>query len=352
MKQFFIQNSDKYSLTSDKAIQIHQTLPVGVYEVQLHPMMGYFLTEKPQRPLPAKLYGTLEARAQRILQSYWERARMGLGTGVLLSGEKGSGKTLLARHLMDVINLPTVVVSKPYHDAGFLDLLSQGGSKLVLFDEFEKVYDGPDMQHALLSMLDGHYATTNLTIATLNDRYKLVDALKNRPSRFYYHYRYEQIEREFIEQYCKDRLHNCTDQRLAGINEITTLVLGFNFDMLQVLVEEMNRFNESAQECMKHINVMPTDLYFEYSVSMTTAEGENIPLQSDKARLKHMRPEMMDFMVYVVTGKKKEPKAVYIDGSECFAGQDDKGRYMFKPADCSGVIVYLHTNRTNLSWAL
>lgn len=352
---FFMQSGNRFSLTNERSTKIHNTLPLGVYEVQLHPMMGYYLTPKEQRAMPPKLYGSVKLRGQRILRSYRERSALGLPTGVLLTGEKGSGKTLLARYLMEECNLPTVIVSAPFCDSAFLELLTAGGRKLVLFDEFEKVYADKGAQSALLGMLDGHYNTNNLTVATLNDSYALIDALKNRPSRFYYHYRYTSIERAFIEEYCHDKLHDCTTDKIMDVFSVTTRVFGFNFDMLQALVEEMNRFGDPAQECMKHINIIPTETGYTYAVKAFDSNGNELKLSQTDVRVERMDPIRMDFgIVLEKRSNKNDDGMVWVDGSAHYVNTTLDGEMVFDAPSRDGkkVRVVLKSKFKNLQWAV
>src|SRR3990167_7314281 len=138
---YFIQRGNMFMLAEEAAMTNHKTLPKGLYEVQFNPDYGYFLTPRKNKPMPEKLYGSIKSRAKRIINTYNDRiAKLGVGTGVLLSGEKGSGKTLLAQGICHQSPLPTLVVGIPFTDPAFLNLLTAGGPKIVFFDEFEKVY--------------------------------------------------------------------------------------------------------------------------------------------------------------------------------------------------------------------
>jgi hypothetical protein len=350
---FFLQNGPVYSLTSDSAVKVHPDLPVGLYEVQFNPMSGYYLMEKnDEKPLPERLYGTVEARARRILQSYNERRERGLPTGVLLSGEKGSGKTLLARVLMQMSELPAIMVSRPYTDGAFFDILARAGRKVVLFDEFEKVYSDKGAQAALLTMLDGSYDHNNLIIATLNEAYAVHDAMKNRPSRFYYHYRYTCIEREFVEEYCQDRLKVWSPEILQQIHDCITQVFNFNFDMLQALVEEMNRFGDTPAECMRHLNIVASESSYKYALQLFKLDGEEVQEVKDagpkEVRQRNMIPQTFEF--YAAPSKKAQARgeAIYFGGDN-FVGKTDKGMLVFEHMDHRAILTPKFETR---SWAI
>lgn len=355
---FFLQSGNRYTLTNERESRVHTTLPKGAYEVQFSQFAGYFLVEKPQRPLPPKLYGSLIERGKRILQTYADRAKRGDATGVLLSGEKGSGKTLLARFLIEKIDLPTLIVSEPYNDAQFLSLLTAGGPKLVLFDEFEKVYGDTDKQESLLSMLDGHYSTQNLTIATLNDQHAIIGAMKNRPSRFYYHYRYSSLEKLFIEEYCKDCLKDYNAGILHAIFEVSARVNGFNFDMLQALVEEMNRFGDAPAECMKHINIIPSESGFMFDVSaVDPVSGDVVKISKAAIRLHGLEPTEMNFTITrVIPREDPRPRHLYIDGSNFVSSEN--GTFVFEWENTDDrdtpdkVRIFLTSRYKHLDWAI
>lgn len=333
---YFLQRGNVFSLTNKTQTVVHDQLPLGFYDACLDPMMGYFLTVKDDvKALPKKLYGTINQRCDRILRTYNERLDQNLQTGVLLSGEKGSGKSLLAMLLAHRCGLPVVFVSNPYSGKAFFDMLVTGGRKLVLFDEFEKVYDKSTVQQELLTMLDGTYPTKNLTVATLNDHMRVADAMKNRPTRFYYHYRYVGLDRAFIDDYCKDRLKNYNDEIMELMHGSISRVTGFNFDMLQAMVEEMNRFNEKPDEVLRHLNVIPTSLNYNYDVTaFNSVTGKEIELKNSKVSVAGFLAESMQFALHPKPLNAKEKKngvrGIYVYGSQHYRGTAEGGTLIFE----------------------
>ena len=362
MQSFFVQNGDKFSLTNNAAIKVHDTLPKGVYEVGFNPMQGYNLYVKNDvRPLPPKLYGSLELRSTRILNTYKERAERGLSTGVLLAGEKGSGKSLLARYLIEVADIPTVVISAPYVDSGFIDIIVSGGPKLLFFDEFEKTYD-KQHQIALLSMLDGHHDNTNLIVATMNDTNSVIDAMKNRPSRFYYYYRYVGLDREFVAEYCVDRLKKQETDTIREIQSIATRISQFNFDMLQSLVEEVNRYGDAPEDCLKHMNIIDNGWGLTYGLRVETMDKrEKITTSADTQQVNAFKPEDMSFYVKLekpyelpndaTDDDSKSVSQIYFGGSDMLRNVTDKGEIIFEYEPWNVRCILVPQFR-NLSWAI
>jgi energy-coupling factor transporter ATP-binding protein EcfA2 len=206
------------------------------------------------------------------------------GTGVLLAGEKGSGKTMLAKLTCQALRerhgIPTIFVTQPWGGDGFIELIGNVNQPaVVLFDEFEKVYssrnqDGSEdenhhTQDSILTLLDGIFTTKKLFILTANDRYALNDYLINRPGRLYYSFEFRGIGEKFIREYCADRLKD-----VSKTNEVTRaagMFRSFNFDMLQALVEEMNRYDEGAKDALRYLNINPVQDYAQYGVSLIPA---------------------------------------------------------------------------------
>jgi hypothetical protein len=252
---FSIQGST-ISLRDPETLNLHDKLPPEVFTVREHPLTGELLLERIENfTIPAKRYGHNDKYAERILYSYEARAA---ATGVLLCGEKGSGKSLLAKTLAckaQEKGLPTIVINVPRTGDAFFNMLQrieQPG--IILFDEFEKVYDA-EKQKEVLTLLDGIYPSNKLYIFTVNDKWKLDVNMRNRPGRIFYSIDYKSIEEQFIREYCEDNLNDKT--QVEHIVRIKTLFSAFNFDMLQALVEEMNRFKEDPFEAIRLLNIKP-----------------------------------------------------------------------------------------------
>jgi hypothetical protein len=252
----FIRNGNMYSVVSEEAMDLQPVLPVGNYTVKRNEMTGQFFLEMvdsfPQVP---KLYGNTTRHADRILNTFFDRPN---STGIMLNGEKGSGKTLLAKTLSIEAakqGIPTIIINAAWTGDAFNKFMQDIEQQcIILFDEFEKVYDASE-QEAALTLLDGVFPSRKLFILTCNDKWRVNEHMRNRPGRIYYMIDFKGLEADFIREYCEERLDN--KGYIDKIVEIASLFEQFNFDMLKALVEEMNRYKESPQDALSMLNAKP-----------------------------------------------------------------------------------------------
>ena len=253
---YFLKSGTRFNVSTKESMDLHEQLPSGNYTVKFDKMAGCFYLEQIDSfEIKGKVYGDTRKRAQRILNTFDDRTA---STGVLLTGEKGSGKTLLAKMLSiegAKLGVPTIVINAPWCGEdfnGFMQMIDQ--PMIILFDEFEKVYERED-QEKMLTLLDGVYPSKKLFVLTCNDKWRVNEHMRNRPGRIFYMMDYKGLENDFIVEYCHDNLDAI--EHIPTVCRIATLFDQFNFDMLKAMVEEMNRYDETPQEVMKMLNTRP-----------------------------------------------------------------------------------------------
>lgn len=253
---YFVRNGNMFNVAPKEALDLHDTLPAGTYTVKYNEMKDiYYLEIIDGFEVKGKIYGDTTKQADRILNTFSERPG---STGVMLSGEKGSGKTLLAKVLSVeglTRGIPTIVINQPWKGEtfnSFMQTIEQ--ETIVIFDEFEKVYDRED-QEKMLTLLDGVYPSKKLYILTCNDKWRVNEHMRNRPGRIYYRIDYSGLDTDFITEYCLDNLDN--KEHIADMCKVSIMFPEFNFDILKAMVEEMNRYNETPQQVMKVLNAKP-----------------------------------------------------------------------------------------------
>ena len=124
---------------------------------------------------------------------------------------------------------------------------------VFILDEFEKVYDGKQ-QEALLTLLDGTYMSKKMFLLTANDASKVNQMMINRPGRIFYNINFKGLDTKFVVDYCEDKLDD--KSKMEGIIRLSSIISEFNFDMLQAIVEELNRYpHESLKEVLTLLNV-------------------------------------------------------------------------------------------------
>ena len=190
----YFKEHDKIFVVPNGAKEIIDNLPADQYILSYDILTGLFLKRANSFSLPEKVFGDIEVRVDRVLKTYHYR---NCNTGVLLSGDKGSGKTMFAKMLSiraKELGIPTVIVDSNFTEVGFNKFICDISDKcIVMFDEFEKVFDGDDDQNKVLTLFDGTYQSNKLFVLTANQTHKISDFILNRPGRVYYHFRYPGI---------------------------------------------------------------------------------------------------------------------------------------------------------------
>jgi len=271
---YFLKNGNTFRVSSKEAMDLHEQLPAGNYTVAVDPFGNFYLERIDDFEIPTKLYGNTLRHTDRIINSFWDRPAQ---TGVLLNGEKGSGKTLLAKNISTQLakqGVPTIVINRDWTGDGFFKLLQDIDQPcVILFDEFEKVYDN-DEQEQILTLLDGVFNSKKLYLMTVNDKWRVNSHMRNRPGRLFYLLDFKGLDQEFIREYCEDRLDS--KQYIYQICGLTSLFNEFNFDMLKALVEEMNRYGETPSEALEMLNAKPEyDDGAKYDITIIT-DGKEI----------------------------------------------------------------------------
>ena len=183
---YFLKSGNTFRVSSKEAMDLHEHLPAGNYVIKKDMFENLFLEHIDSFEIKGKRYGDLNRNCDRILNTFLDRPAT---TGVMLAGEKGSGKSLLAKAVSlqaAAQGIPTIVINSPFCGDKFNAFIQSIEQPVViLFDEFEKVYDSQE-QEAILTLLDGVFPSKKLFMLTCNDKWRIDQHMRNRPGRIYY----------------------------------------------------------------------------------------------------------------------------------------------------------------------
>lgn len=277
----YLYNGPNVTIESEKNLVVKDVLDPKVYNVKFNAFREcYYLVETHFTVPTGRIYGDYSSRVDRILKTFDQRP---YGTGILFSGDKGSGKTLTATMTITKAleqGHPVLMVEDKFKGAGFTEFINSiTQPALVVWDEFEKKYDYHE-QETMLTLFDGAIKTKKLFLVVVNDKWRISDYMVNRPGRFFYHFSYEGVDESVIKEYCEVNLKD--QSRVVSVINITKIIPKFNMDMLKALVEEMNRYNETVQEALQYLNIRADNSETRYKVLRLIDEnGVQIPITED-----------------------------------------------------------------------
>lgn len=250
----FIQNGNTVNVIEFNEEQVKDVLGNKVYMLCFSNDSGFYLTYvKDKFELPEKLYGSTNQRSERILKSFYNSQK---GTGVLCTGDKGSGKSLLMSKVCNDSGLPVILINSCYTGSQFELFINRLGQCVLFFDEFGKTYkrtDDQEPQESILSLLDGSTSNKRLVLMTENDSFSINDFILGRGGRVRYHFEYAKLEEDVIIQYCNER--ECDNKFISDVVEFCRTSSAFSFDTLVTLVNEHKEFNEELEDFLPFINV-------------------------------------------------------------------------------------------------
>jgi len=267
-------------------------LPAKIYNVRFNPMSGFSLVSKSDESIvkEEKIYGVHTAKLEKVMNTF---KVMNRSLGVMLSGDKGMGKSLFIHLLSEKaleLGMPVIIVDNAYVGiTNYIDSIEQ--ECLVLFDEFEKVFneqDNSEPQSKLLGLFDGMSHTKRIYAITVNDLSRVNSYMINRTGRFHYHLRFQYPTGDELRTYLQDKVEEKYWGEIDSVEKFHSRV-PMNYDSLRSIAFELN-LGETFSEAIKDLNIMK-DNYLSYQLTAMYHNGVQ-KLITDKERLDMFSKEL------------------------------------------------------------
>lgn len=211
----------------------------------------------PDFSMPSKIYETDEDKrfVSKVL-NYYNKSENGT-TGVMLSGLKGSGKTVTAKNIALQSNLPIILIDKGFRPSFLIKLFNKMSETeaCFLFDEIDKLGEDYDDDY-LLKILDGANSSgKKLMLCTCNDADDINEYLVDRCSRIRYWREFDELSASMIQNILEDKLNDKEE-----IKPLTDFIIEnfavVSFDNIASFVDEVNEYpTASFEELFEDMNL-------------------------------------------------------------------------------------------------
>lgn len=273
-----IQNGTTFRIY-DEGMTTHEKLPAQAYLVCFDKMSGPFLKKYDEISINEKVYGVHTEKVDKVLNSFKAFNR---NLGVILSGDKGIGKSLFSKLLSKKAieqGYPLLIVNSWF--PGIAEYINEIQQEVIcLFDEFDKTFAGNgdnSPQTEMLTLFDGIAQGKKLFCVTCNDLRNLNNYLVNRPGRFHYHFRFEYPAPAEIREYLHDKLK---EEYYGEIEKVVYFSrrIDLNYDCLRAIAFELN-LGLDFETAIKDLNIIHTQGE-RYNLVMRLSNGETLRLKN------------------------------------------------------------------------
>lgn len=223
-------------------------LDVGVYSLQITQMGEFYLERMEDNfTFSYKIYGLESKLVDRVVKTF--NATTG-NMGILLNGQKGTGKTVTAKIMCNKLNIPVIVVERNIQ-GGHIFLNSIQQNVIIFIDEYEKVFGEAS---EMLTIMDGALNSEfrRMFVLTTNELYVNRNLLQ-RPGRIRYLKTFNDLTPAIIEEIIDDKLVQLHHKKVL-IKFISALEI-ITVDIVKSLVEEVNIHDENPELFMDVFNV-------------------------------------------------------------------------------------------------
>lgn len=237
----------EYELEGGKVYNVKYNRYTGNISFQTAPMFT----------LPSKIYSTAkdDAFVSKVLNKY---KTIGSGVlGVMLSGLKGSGKTVTLKQIAIKSDLPIVLLDREFPEYKFKSLF-QGlvhTEVCFVFDEIDK-NDSDFEMGDLLQVLDGmNTVGKKLMLFACNEEKKVSEFLFDRCSRIRYWKRFDKMSEEMIKQVVSDKVED--EEEANKISDFIYTNFGcVSFDNILSFIDEIVTFpDQNLEELFNDMNL-------------------------------------------------------------------------------------------------
>ena len=300
-----INTGGEFKLYSDR-MEVHNKLPAGYYSVAFHQMNGFSLFERSDIEVSeSKIYGIHLSKVEKVLNSFKTFQR---NLGVILSGDKGIGKSLFTKLLCQVAvknDYPVIIVDHFIPGiSSYIESIAQ--EIVVVFDEFDKTFkndrDDSNAQTAMLSLFDGMSSGKKMFVITCNGYSSLNEYLINRPGRFHYHFRFQYPSIDEIRTYLTDKLNKEYYGEIDKVIKFSTKIK-LNYDCLRAIVFELNS-GENFSSAISDLNITNTEKQV-YTINLYM---ENGLVYNTRASI-----DMFDTDIETISMRDEKRRGMYID---------------------------------------
>lgn len=238
-------------LYSRKTVKMDKEIPRAIYSIGFNDQSRELFLKhvKPSFNFNYKIYDLDNKFVDRVVKTF---KNIKNNLGILLTGIKGTGKTVMAENICNELQLPVILVD--YYWPMLPDFLSSFQQNvIILFDEYEKMVSEHE-DFSILGLMDG----------VLNSEYKKVFLLTSntlhvnenllaRPSRIRYLKTFSNLELPVIMELINDLLveKQHKDNLILYISGLELITV----DIVKSIIEECNIHNSPSEDFQDFFNV-------------------------------------------------------------------------------------------------